>query len=189
MNLKKGVHGSRMISKQINNDKEYFTNFYMNLFNLLIMIDLNEDDNKKNIALIYNGRDIFIDEDSYFGKDYKDNPLFYNAMFGQEVTTPNNYVINRIDHFIQMNTDNRHKYFNVLSNIVYITQSTYNLLINLKTNIFESENLRNYDLLSEDIEYLSVLAQKSLIKYLKNKIRDKVYKVYDLFKDYILSLD
>ena len=189
MNLKKGVHGSRMISKQVNNDKEYFTNFYMNLFNILIMIDLNEDDNKKNIALIYNGRDIFIDEDSYFGKDYKDNSLFYNAMFGQEVTTPNNYVINRIDHFIQMNTDNRHKYFNVLSNIVYITQSTYNLLINLKTNIFESENLRNYDLLSEDIEYLSVLAQKSLIKYLKNKTRDKVYKIYDLFKDYILSLE
>ena len=179
-----------MISnQQINNDKEYFTNFYMNLFNLLIMIDLNEDNSKKNIALIYNGRNIFIDENSSYGQDYKDDILFYNVMFVKEVITPNKFIIGRIDHFLQMNINDQNKYFNVLSNIVYITKNTYDILINLKTNLFESDDIENYDLLAEDIEYLSLLSQKSLIKYLKNKVRDKSYRVYDLFKDYILSLD
>ena len=178
-----------MISNQLNNDKEYFTNFYMNLFNLLIMIDLNEDNSKKNIALIYNGRNIFIDENSYYGKDYKDDELFYSVMFGKEVTTPNKFIISRIDHFLQMDINDQNEYFNVLSNIVYITKNTYDILINLKTNLFESDDIKNYDLLAEDIEYLSLLSQKSLVKYLKNKVRDKSYRVYDLFKDYILSLD
>ena len=156
-------------NRAIEDRLSFFSNYYINLFNVLLLIDCKNKEKDK--SLLYNGIDVYYDdEDNNDITNYKEVlEETYNSR-GHYIETP--FLLNRI------------KYFNPLVSYIKISKSTFDLLMDSKVLSIDVDN--NYDILIKKINDLILLAQDRLEEYLKDSI-DEEYSIYDLYKEYILS--
>lgn len=160
-----------------------FTNFYVNLFNILLLLDLDAKEEDKTIELIYNGYSIQRVEDHNISKifDYK---VVMND--GYDSIKNQKDVSDMFFKYLHL-CDNGDIFYKYNPSYMYIklSEDTYDLLN--RSRILELDNDKNYDIIAEKINKLSIKAQDKLVKYWKQCIKKK-YKVYDLFKEYITDL-
>ena len=165
-----------MLNKFINelNEPNFkYSNFYMNLFNILYLVDIFNE--QKDIRLYYNGIHII----SFDRNGTIDITEVLNDRFvGYEYDIDNDNEDSAESISSGLKFYNEDYKFNPLFSYIDISKETYDRL--LRSKILELNHRTNYDIISERINKLTLIAQRNLTRYLKLECSKK-YSVYDLF--------